>query len=138
MRWKTRPIAAPGLPQPQLLGNLAHIERSESPVIVNHYNVQPVFDMLADAQDRDLGGVAADIDKILERVSSRSEHWLRKAGTAIGLGGWLRQIPLAEDAGLQAPARHRRSVRGQVESMNKSFLGLGRRDCSSPSSSSTC
>ena len=44
----------PGLAQPQLLGNLASIERRESPVIVNHYNVQPVFDVLANTQDRDV------------------------------------------------------------------------------------
>src|SRR5213079_1278383 len=58
---RNTPIAAPNLAQPQLLGNLAAIERRESPIIVNHYNVQPVFDVLANTQDRDLGGVAQDI-----------------------------------------------------------------------------
>src|SRR5947208_11710116 len=35
------PVVAPNLPRPELLGNLATVERRESPVIVNHYDVQP-------------------------------------------------------------------------------------------------
>ena len=41
------PVVAQNLPRPALLGNLATIERRESPVIVNHYDVQPVFDAKA-------------------------------------------------------------------------------------------
>src|SRR5438094_4723410 len=55
---KNTPVVAPGLPRPELLGNLATIERRESPVIVNHYNVQPVFDLLANEQGSDLMCVA--------------------------------------------------------------------------------
>src|SRR5438046_10047209 len=65
---KNTPVVAPGLPRPELLGNLATIERRESPVIVNHYNVQPVFDVLANVQGRDLGGVADQVNKILDQT----------------------------------------------------------------------
>jgi multidrug efflux pump subunit AcrB len=89
------PIVAPNLPRPELLGNLAAVERRESPVIVNHYNVQPVFDVLANVQSRDLGGVADDVGKVVKSFNSKLPR-----GTFL-------------------------TVRGQVESMNKSFAGLG-------------
>ena len=89
------PVVAANLPQPELLGNLATIERRESPVIVNHYNVQPVFDVLANVQARDLGGVADEVTKIVNSFKSKLPR-----GTFL-------------------------SVRGQVQSMNSSFAGLG-------------
>ena len=33
--------------------------------VVNHYNVQPLYDIYANVQDRDLGGVADEVDKVL-------------------------------------------------------------------------
>src|SRR5437016_13562651 len=68
---KNTPVVAPGLPRPELLGNLATVERRESPVIVNHYNVQPVFDVLANVQGRDLGGVASQVTKVLDEFKSK-------------------------------------------------------------------
>ena len=44
---------------PQLLSNLASVERGVSPEIINHYNVQPVFDIYANVDRRDLGSVGA-------------------------------------------------------------------------------
>ncbi|MGB7793221.1 MAG: efflux RND transporter permease subunit, partial [Terrimicrobiaceae bacterium] len=88
-------IVPSGEMQPQLLGNLATLERSESPVIVNHYNVQPVFDILANVQGRDLGGVADDVQRVLTEFQSKLPR-----------GSFL-------------------SMRGQVQSMNSSFVGLG-------------
>ncbi len=121
---KNTPIAAPGLPQPQLLGNLASFERRESPVIVNHYNVQPVFDVLANTQDRDLGGVAGDIEKIVRNYDPQPS-FLRNAATAVGLGGWLDQHGWLKTPESKLPRGSVINVRGQVDSMNKSFLGLG-------------
>jgi multidrug efflux pump subunit AcrB len=61
------PISAPGgTGEMQLLGNLATLKRGTSRAIVNHYNVQPVYDVYANVDERDLGGVANDIDKILK------------------------------------------------------------------------
>src|SRR5438477_11910727 len=89
------PVVAANLPRPELLGNLATIERRESPVIVNHYNVQPVFDVLANVQARDLGGVADEVNKVVDCFKSKLPR-----GTFT-------------------------SIRGQVQSMNSSFAGLG-------------
>jgi multidrug efflux pump subunit AcrB len=92
---RNTPVVAPNLPRPELLGNLATVERRESPVIVNHYNVQPVFDVLANVQGRDLGGVADQVNKVVNEAKSKLPR-----GTFL-------------------------SVRGQVDSMNKSFAGIG-------------
>jgi multidrug efflux pump subunit AcrB len=81
--------------QPQLLGNIATIRRGAAPQIVDHYNVQPTYDVYASVSGRDLGGVASDINKILDKMHSH----LPKGTTIV--------------------------VRGQVQSMNSSFLGLG-------------
>src|SRR5881394_4087598 len=92
---KNTPVVAPNQPRPELLGNLATVERRESPIIVNHYNVQPVFDVLANVQGRDLGGVDGQVNKILDETKKNLPR-----GTFL-------------------------SVRGQVENMNKSFAGIG-------------
>src|ERR1700682_1471173 len=47
----------------QLLGGLATIQRTPSNAVVSHYNVRPVIDIYATPQGRDLGGVAAGIQK---------------------------------------------------------------------------
>ena len=52
---------------PQLLNNVAVVTHGSSPSITNHYNVQPVFDVFVNTQGRDLGGVAKDIDKVLDK-----------------------------------------------------------------------
>ncbi len=51
--------------QPQILGALGTIKRGATSVVESHYNVQPVIDMFAAVQDRDLGGVAHDINNII-------------------------------------------------------------------------
>jgi multidrug efflux pump subunit AcrB len=52
----------------QLLMNLATFERQRTPHVVNHINVQPVYDIFAACQNRDLGGVSRDVQKILEET----------------------------------------------------------------------
>jgi multidrug efflux pump subunit AcrB len=49
----------------QLLGNFATIERGTSPGSASHLNIQPVYDVFANVQGRDLGGVITDIRKII-------------------------------------------------------------------------
>ena len=80
---------------PELLSNVATMERRSQMAVVNHYNVQPVFDVYANVQGRDLGGVARDIDKIVAEVTPTLVK-----GSSI-------------------------AMRGQVQSMRSSFLGLG-------------
>jgi multidrug efflux pump subunit AcrB len=79
---------------PQLLGNVASLERTTAPAVINHYDVQPVLDVYASVQDRDLGGVAGDVDKILADVQK------------------------------QLPRGTTTAVRGQVQTMRSSFTGL--------------
>ena len=118
------PIVAPGLPAPQLLGNLATIERRESPVIVSHYNVQPVFDVLAGVQDRDLGGVAAEVDKAVNELDPQPSL-LRTFATDVGLGKWLDRHGWLKVPESKLPRGTTIAVRGEVQSMKSSFKGLG-------------
>ncbi len=58
------------MPYPtQLLSNLATIDHGLATEIVNHYNVQPVFDVYANVDRRDLGGVTSQVEKILAQTS---------------------------------------------------------------------
>jgi multidrug efflux pump subunit AcrB len=79
----------------QLLGNLVQVQPVTRPAVVNHYTVQPVIDVYASTQDRDLGAVAAATDKIIQEFNGQLPR-----GTHIVL-------------------------RGQVSTMRSSFLGLG-------------
>jgi len=88
------PVTSPNSHGEQVLGNLVQLSPQARPAVVNHYNVQPVIDVYASTQGRDLGGVASDITKALKPFQ---DHLPR--GTSIVL-------------------------RGQVETMNSSFIGL--------------
>lgn len=81
----------------ELLGNMATLTPAVLPVVINHHNVAPVFDIYANTQDSDLGSVAKKIDRVIQE-----EEKHLPPGTKIVL-------------------------RGQVESMNEAFnrLGLG-------------
>jgi multidrug efflux pump subunit AcrB len=87
------PGAMPG--STQLLSNLVTIQRDYTPVIVNHYNVWPVFDVYANVDRRDLGGVGSEVEKIMQQESA---HLPR--GTTLDL-------------------------RGQYQTMQSSFFRLG-------------
>ncbi|MFY9550191.1 MAG: efflux RND transporter permease subunit [Thermoanaerobaculia bacterium] len=93
------PIIAPGQASPQMLSNLATIRRTSTAMSLNHYNVQPVFDVSANVQGTDLGSVSNAVDKVVARHAAR----ISKASTI--------------------------TVRGQVQSMKQSFsqmaFGIG-------------
>jgi multidrug efflux pump subunit AcrB len=55
---------------PQLLRNLATVERRTEMAEVNHYNVKPVVDVYANVQGRDLGAVARGIDRVVAEFQS--------------------------------------------------------------------
>ena len=86
------PIIAPQ--GSQLMGNLVQFYPAARPATVTHFNVQPVIDVYASTQDRDLGSVAAATD---EALGPFRQHLPR--GTSI-------------------------VVRGQVATMRSSFYGL--------------
>jgi multidrug efflux pump subunit AcrB len=66
---KNLPVSSTASSNAQLLGGLADIQRGRSNAVVTHYNVQPTIDIYATPQGRDLGGVAADIQKVLDATS---------------------------------------------------------------------
>jgi multidrug efflux pump subunit AcrB len=53
----------------QLLQNVSTTERQVSPQTVSHYNALPVMDVFANTEQRDLGGVAGDVQKIVKKNS---------------------------------------------------------------------
>jgi multidrug efflux pump subunit AcrB len=85
----------PGGPNPMLLGNVATLRRASTPTNTNQANIQPVYEVYAAAQDRDLGSISRDIDKIVTDLR--------------------RQL---------APGNSIEVI-GQIESMNNAFNNLG-------------
>jgi multidrug efflux pump subunit AcrB len=61
------PISSPTANASQLLCNLCELERRNTVGVANHLDIQPVYDIYANVQGRDLGGVASDIEKIVEK-----------------------------------------------------------------------
>jgi len=88
------PITGGNGQRPQILGGLATVSRGVNLAVASHYNVQPVIDLYAAVQDRDLGGVATDIRSILVQTARD----LPKGSTVI--------------------------ARGQMQTMDSSFVGL--------------
>ncbi len=66
----------------QLLSNVANFQRDTTPVIINHYNIQPVYDIYANTDQRDLGGVASQVRKIMDATESKLP-----VGTTLALRG---------------------------------------------------
>jgi len=83
-----------GSPVPGLLSNVAKFTRDSVPTNLNQTNIQPAYDVYASVQGRDLGGVSAEIDKIVAELKKEL-----KPGNSI-------------------------EVRGQIQSMHDSFRNL--------------
>jgi multidrug efflux pump subunit AcrB len=79
----------------QLLSNLATVSRGVSTTVASHYNVQPVMDVYANVEQRDLGGVSHEVERIMTDASKQ-----------LPKGSWM-------------------ALRGQVQTMRSSFVGLG-------------
>jgi multidrug efflux pump subunit AcrB len=76
------PITSATTKTPQLLGALATIAPGPSAAIVSHYDVQPVIDIFAAVQGRDLGAVARDVRKVLDEAAKS-----RPRGTHVVMRG---------------------------------------------------
>jgi multidrug efflux pump subunit AcrB len=88
-------LASNGPPIPGLLSNVATLKRDSVPTNLNQTNIQPVYDVYASVQGRDLGGVSNDIGKIVAELQKQL-----KPGNTI-------------------------RVLGQIQSMHDSFRDLG-------------
>jgi len=79
---------------PEILSDLSSVTRGHEMGVVNHYNIRRVIDIYGNVQDRDLGAVSRDINKILERNRKTLPR-----GTFM-------------------------TLKGQVETMHSSYVGL--------------
>jgi multidrug efflux pump subunit AcrB len=87
------PITAAGMP-PQTLGGIADFKRVAKPAVVSQYNIQSMIQVYGTTQGRDLGAVAADVQKVLN------------------------------DTAKDVPKTAHVAMLGQVKTMNDSFSGL--------------
>ena len=78
----------------QVLGGLSRISRSQGSTVVTHYNILPTIDLFATTQDRDLGAVSKDVQKVIDA----NAKYLPRGATV--------------------------TLRGQVQTMNTAFSGL--------------
>ena len=53
-----------------MLGGLATLQPHQGSTVVTHYNILPTIDVYATTQDRDLGAVAADVQKVIDANST--------------------------------------------------------------------
>lgn len=54
-----------------LLSNFATIERRTTPGVINHYNIQPVYDIYANIQGTDLGSISTQIQHIIHELQPK-------------------------------------------------------------------
>jgi len=83
-----------GSPVPGLLSNVATLKRDSIPTNANQANVQPLYEIYANADGRDLGSLSADINKVVDQYKS------------------------------QLTPGNRIEVVGQIDSMNSAFRDL--------------
>ena len=88
------PISTPKAKTPEILADVASITHGTEYPIISHYNIRRTLDIYATVQDRDLGGVANDV----QRIVNHSRHDLSR-------GNFI-------------------NVRGQVDTMKSSYTGL--------------
>jgi multidrug efflux pump subunit AcrB len=88
------PITSSVPTQAPILGGIANITRTTSSAMVSQYDIQPLVQIFATPQGRDLGGIASDIRKVIAANASS----VPKGSTVV--------------------------LSGQVQTMNSSFSGL--------------
>ncbi len=79
---------------PSLMASLVSMQRGTGMAVVSHYDIEPVIDIFGSVTGRDLGGVSGDINKIIDATRQ------------------------------QLPRGSRVVVRGQVQTMRESYIGL--------------
>jgi multidrug efflux pump subunit AcrB len=91
---ESMPITSVNATNTPLLGGIANIKRSASNAVVSQYDIQPMVQIYATTQGRDLGAVSNDIYKIMEETKA--------------------EVPKGSNVALL----------GQVQTMNSAFSGL--------------
>jgi multidrug efflux pump subunit AcrB len=88
------PISSQNQKAPEILSDLAEITRENELGVATHYNIRRTVDIYGSVQDRDLGAVAKDLNKVLA------------------------------DNNKYLPRGTQLSLLGQVQTMRASFIGL--------------
>jgi multidrug efflux pump subunit AcrB len=88
------PVTGPSGARSGILASLASIRRDAGLAVVSHYDIQPLIDIYGSVQGRDLGGVARDINQIVQ------------------------------DSKKELPRGSQLIVRGQIQTMRSSYQGL--------------
>jgi multidrug efflux pump subunit AcrB len=83
---KSLPITAPGS-SPQTLGAIASFNRVARSAVVSQYNIQAMIQIYATTQGRDLGAVAADVQKVVDEMAGSLPR-----GTQVFLLGQVRTM----------------------------------------------
>jgi multidrug efflux pump subunit AcrB len=88
------PITSLSERRPEIMGDVTSTSRRAEMADVSHYNIARAIDIFGNVQDRDLGGVAADINRIVDKARAK------------------------------LPRGSQLIVRGQIDTMQSSFRGL--------------
>lgn len=88
-------VTSPNHDQPIPLRNFAEVKRTSAPTEINHLNLTPVTDVYVNVQGKDIGSVAAEIEKRIEPIRN------------------------------SIPEGYKVEIRGEIQSMNESFASLG-------------
>jgi multidrug efflux pump subunit AcrB len=88
------PVRSANNNQPQLLGNLVTLKRAVQPAAVTHFNANNVFNVYANVEGRDLGSVSVEIERLVSEAQTK--------------------LPRGVEL----------SLRGQIETLHSSFMGL--------------
>lgn len=73
--------------KPVRLSNIAEVSSGTTASVVNHYDIQPIYDILLNVQDRDLAGVTRDINKIVNKYQK-----IAPRGTFINIFGQAKSM----------------------------------------------
>ena len=73
--------------KPVRLSNIAEVSSGTTASVVNHYDIQPIYDILLNVQDRDLAGVTRDINKIVKKYQK-----IAPRGTFINIFGQAKSM----------------------------------------------
>src|ERR1700722_10659097 len=88
------PLPAASGSNTEILGDVASVSRDHEMGLITHYNIRRVIDIYGAVQDRDLGAVSRDVEKIVDNIRQQLPR-----GTFI-------------------------TIRGQVRTMESSYAGL--------------
>jgi multidrug efflux pump subunit AcrB len=103
------PLSSNTATKPEILADVASISRTTEMPIVSHYNIRRTLDIYGNVQGRDLGAVS----RAINRIVAGEEKGLAP-GTFVKIDGKAMSLPRGNYV----------RVRGQVETMNASYIGL--------------